>query len=123
MERYVSSRLALFALVAVGLFATVGATWPAGHGHHRRCQSDCCQVCCMPCPPPPVEMTFCLQDPCNCCVYEACVCVPACCAGEQPCVTWKQGILGRQIATLCWQCCGHEAKVVVTKHGKVRVRG
>ena len=80
----------------------------------------CCPTRC--CPPPPTPMVFCLTDPCGC-THEACVKVPACCAGQQPCITWKNGIFGRQIATLCWNCCDHEVKVTVTRRGKVRVRG
>lgn len=85
----------------------------------------CCEPCCDPCcaPPPPAQTVLCLQDPCTCCTYEVCVCLPACCCGEQPCVTWRNGIFGRRVAILCWECCGHSAKVVVTRRGRVIVRG
>jgi hypothetical protein len=84
--------------------------------------NTCCVTPCRCCPPPPVSMTFCLQDPC-CCSHQVDVCVPACCAGEEPCITWRKGILGRQIATMCWKCCGHEVKVTICRSGKVKVRG
>ncbi len=88
--------------------------------------SNCCSSCCVtPCccpPPPPINQTICLVDPCGC-TYEASVCVPACCAGQQPRVAWRKGIFRRQIATVCWDCCGHQVKVVITGHGKVKVRG
>ena len=85
----------------------------------------CCPVCCVSCcccpPPPPTPTIFCLVDPCGC-THQACMNVPACCAGEQPVITWRSGIFGRQIAKLCWTCCGHRSKVVITCLGKVRVR-
>lgn len=87
---------------------------------------DCCQSCCVTpccCPPPrPQRAVFCIVD-CNGCSHDACITVPACCAGEQPRISWRRGILGRQIATLCWDCCGHKSKVVITAFGKVRVKG
>ncbi len=86
--------------------------------------SSGCDVCCATpccCPAPCVPTTFCLVDPCGC-SHEACVNVPACCAGEQPNVSWRGGLFGRQTATLCWSCCDFEARVIVTRNGKVRVR-
>ncbi len=78
--------------------------------------------CCEPrCPEPCIPTTFCLVDPCGC-SHEACVEVPACCAGEQPNVSWRGGLFGRQTATLCWSCCDFEARVIVTRNGKVKVR-
>jgi hypothetical protein len=68
-----------------------------------------------------VPTVFCLQDPCGG-SHEACVDVPACCGGEQPCVTWRQGAGKRQIAKLCWERCDHKVKVIITRKGKVRVR-
>lgn len=88
------------------------------------CCNTCGQVCTKRrrrCCPPPVPTEFCLTDPCGC-THEACIEVPACCCGEQPCIKWRNGILGRQIATLCWECCDFEAKVIITRKGKVRVR-
>lgn len=88
--------------------------------------SDCCPTCCNSCcccpPPAPTPTTFCLVDPCGC-SHQACINVPACCAGQQPNVCWRSGIFGRQIATVTWDCCGHSVKVIVTCRGKVRVRG
>ena len=84
-----------------------------------------CASCCQPrccCPPSPKRMKYCLVDPCGC-SHEACVCVPGCCLGEEPCITWRKGIFGRQIATLCWKCCGHSVRVVVCRSGRVIVRG
>lgn len=79
----------------------------------------CCQPCCTPrC----VPTTLCLVDPCGC-SHEACVEVPSCCVGQQPEICWRNGALGRQVATLCWSCCDYETKVIVTRNGKVRVRG
>ena len=84
------------------------------------CPTTCCPTPCQCCPPTPT--VICLQDPCGC-SHKACVQVPACCAGEQPCITWKKGLFGRQTASLCWKCCGHEVKVLVRRNGAVRVRG
>jgi hypothetical protein len=84
------------------------------------CPTTCCPTPCQCCPPTPTD--FCLQDPCGC-SHQACVQVPACCAGEQPCITWKKGLFGRQTASLCWKCCGHEVKVLVRRNGSVKVRG
>ena len=85
------------------------------------CGTCCSQPCC--CPPCPVSTTFMITDPCKCCSYEICVTVPPCCVGIQPTVDWRGGIFGRRVAELCWPCCDKQVKVVVTKHGKVRVRG
>ncbi|QEG33994.1 hypothetical protein [Bythopirellula goksoeyrii] len=76
--------------------------------------------CC--CPPAPIQTTLCVQPPCSCCSTTVCVCVPGCCT-EAPTVCWRSGLLGRQIGTYCWPCCGHEVKVVVTRRGDVKVRG
>lgn len=85
----------------------------------------CCQQCTRKkcrCPKPaPIEIEFCLVDPCGC-SHQACVSVPACCLGEQPEISWRDGVGSRQIATLCWRCCDHQVKVVVNGRGKVRVR-
>jgi hypothetical protein len=85
------------------------------------CPTCCCSSCCCP-PPAPSPTTFCLVDPCGC-SHQACINVPACCAGQQPTVCWRSGFLRRQIATVTWDCCGHSVKVVITCRGKVRVRG
>ncbi len=85
------------------------------------CES-CGQRSCRCGPPAPARVVFCLVDPSGC-QHQACVSVPACCAGLQPTVSWKKRLLGRQIATLCWDCCDHDVKVVVTRKGEVKVRG
>ena len=76
--------------------------------------------CC--CPPPPIEATLCVSPPCSCCSQAVTVCVPGCCT-EAPTVCWRTGIFGRQIGTYTWACCGHTVKVVVNKHGNLKVRG
>jgi hypothetical protein len=74
------------------------------------------------CAPPPIEVTLCVDDPCDCCPgEEVCVCVPCCCT-EEPCVTWRDGIFGRRVATYTWKCCGHSVDVVVTRKGELIVR-
>ena len=78
---------------------------------------NCC--CCLP---PPYCTTLCVAPPCSCCSQTVSVCVPGCCT-EAPQVCWRTGLLGRQIGTYTWPCCGHSVKVVVTRHGDVRVRG
>jgi len=80
--------------------------------------NDCC--CC--CPPPPYCTTLCVSPPCSCCPQSVSVCVPGCCTAA-PQVCWRTGLLGRQIGTYTWPCCGHTVKVVVTRCGEVRVRG
>lgn len=85
--------------------------------------NDCCQPRCRKrcCEPKPVPTLFSLQDPCGC-EYEACVKVPVCCVGEAPIITWKSGVMDRQVASFCWPSCGFEAKVIINGRGKVRVR-
>ena len=99
---------AIATLAVAALMGTSSSTALAG---------DCC--CC---PPPPKQVELCVQPPCSCCPQTVCVCVPGCCCVE-PTVCWKKGICGRQIGTYTWCDCGHSVKVVVTKRGKVRVRG
>lgn len=84
--------------------------------------NTCCVTPCRCCPPAPKSLTYCLQDPCGC-MHEATICVPGCCLGEEPCISWRKGVFGRQIATLCWNCCDHKVTVIVTRKGKVKVRG
>ena len=83
---------------------------------------DCCPkpVCCVP--PPPVEVSWCVEDPCTCCKYSVSACLPACCKCETPClVGWRQGLLGRKVLTFKFAC-GECVEVVITKHGKTIVR-
>src|SRR6056297_1925526 len=125
------------ACVVAGLVAS-GSASPvqAGLFHHRN--SDCCEpqpvcqpepVCCepqpvcCPTPPPPVEVCWCVVDPCTGCTYQVEACVPACCAGVTPClVDWRKGIFGRKVLTYKFECCDHCVDVVVTKHGRTIVR-
>ena len=79
-----------------------------------------CVTCCCK-PKRKVETTFCIVDPCDC-EHEVCACIPACCLGETPEICWGRRLLGRQVATLCWPCCDHEVKVIITRRGKVKVR-
>lgn len=88
--------------------------------HSHRC-TTCKHVQCRCRRPAKVATVFCLVDPSGC-EHHACINVPACCAGEQPSVSWKGRLFGRQVATLCWACCDKEVKVVVTRRGKVKVR-
>ncbi len=81
-----------------------------------RCDRCCQNQCCCP-----VTLDLCLVEP-NCgCRYDICVEVPACCAGEAPQVSWRNGILGRQIAWLCWPCCKKRIKVVIRANGEAKV--
>jgi len=83
---------------------------------------DCCEpVCCEP--PPPVAVTWCIQDPCTCCSYEVTACVPACCAEAGPAlVCCRPGMFGRKIMTFSFGDCGHTVDVVITPHGRTIVR-
>ena len=109
--------VALALAVAFCLFMAPG-TADAKHS----CCEPCCETCC---PPPPVKTVMELKDPCSCscCPIEVTLCVPACCGDEAPCVSWRSGIFGRRVATLSWECCGYRAMVVVTRSGRVIVRG
>ena len=81
-------------------------------------ECHCVTCCCKP--KRKIETTFCLVDPLGC-KHDACVRVPACCANEAPRVSWNRRLLGRKVATLCWDCCDHKVKVIVTRRGKVKV--
>jgi hypothetical protein len=94
-------------------------------------QAGCCEAepaCCEPAPvccapPPPVEVTWCVKDPCDCCTYEVTACLPACCAGEVPCLSgWRKGILGRKVLTYEFPGCGHCVEVVISPFGKAFAR-
>ncbi len=97
--------------LACGLLLSVGGGI-AMAGHHN----SCC------CPPPPVKITFCAVDPCTCCKYTVDVCIPACCAEEVPCVSWRNGIFGRRVATYYYKCCGYSFDIVVNHKGRYWVR-
>lgn len=111
-------------LLSTPMLDTAGSA-EAGLRHHRRdCCDPCCQdTCCTPCPPPPVDVTLCVVDPCTCCAQEVCVTVPACCADETPCVAdCRPGAFGRTILTYRWASCDYCVDVVLTKHGRAIVR-
>ena len=112
-----NTKIALATLaVTLGLLTFMGTSAIACD----RCRVD---PCCQPCaPPPPVMTELCVQDPCTCCTYKVCVCLPACCV-EDPCVTCRPGIFGRKILTYTWPCCGHSVDVVITRRGRTIVRG
>lgn len=106
-------------VLAFGLIAALGMGNVAAAG-------DCCAqpVCCEPvcCVPPPVEVCWCVEDPCTCCKYTVSACLPACCAGQVPClVDCRSGIFGRKVLTYKFPC-GECVEVVITKHGRVTVR-
>lgn len=107
--RYYKPVLAVAAVATVLVFACAAAAAQAG-----------CP--CVPCCPQPMTTTLCVQPPCSSCVTPVKICVPECCGCETPCVTWKKGMLGRQIGTYNWPCCGYSVKVVVNRRGEVKVR-
>ncbi|OUW87372.1 MAG: hypothetical protein CBD74_01800 [Saprospirales bacterium TMED214] len=88
---------------------------------------DCCEpVCCEPVccePPPPVAVTWCIEDPCTGCSYEVTACVPPCCAEAAPAlVCCRLGVFGRKILTFSFGDCDYTADVVITAHGRTIVR-
>lgn len=90
-------------------------------------QPECCEpapVCCTPCPPPPVEVSWCVTDPCDpCAKYTVKACLPACCANEVPCLAgWRKGFLGRKVLTYKFPGCGECVEVVITRFGRTIVR-
>lgn len=111
-------RSILMACLVVGFFVAAAPAANAGG-----CCDPCCVPCCQPCPPPPVPVTLCVKDPCTCCTYQVDVCIPPCCKDSEVCVSWRGGWFGRKIATYTWKCCGHSVDIVITKHGRVIVRG
>ncbi len=109
--------LTVASLVAIGAAPASAGCLTGG------CHDVCCQPAPVCCPPPPVSVTWCVTDPTTCCTYEVSACVPACCAGQTPClVSCKNGFLGRKILTYKFACCGHCVDVVVTKFGRTIVR-
>ena len=103
-------------LVVLAISCCLMATAAPAGARARCCKPSCCV------PPPPVEVTLQLIDPCTCCPVEACLCIPACCADEAPCITWRNGLFGRRVADVSWKCCKHKAKIIVNKCGEVTVR-
>lgn len=112
----------LAVVVTAGLMAV--AT-PASAGECCCPAPVCCPpapICC-PAPPPPVKAEWCVKDPVTCCKYKVSACVPACCAGEIPCLDGcRKGLFKRKILTYKFSCCGHCVDVVITKHGRTIVR-
>ncbi len=113
--------LVMSGVAAAMLVMTANAT-DAGCFSHAAACCDPAPVCCPP--PPPVSVSWCVQDPCDpCAQYEVTACVPACCAGEIPCLAGcRRGFLGRKILTYEFPGCGHSVEVVITCLGKTIVR-
>ncbi len=108
-------KFASLVVLAMGVMGSMAVSSVADAG-------DCCAkpVCCQP--PPPVEVSWCVVDPCTGCQYPVSACLPACCKCETPCLQgWRSGLLGRKILTYKFPC-GECVEVVITKHGKVSVR-
>lgn len=114
----------IFGCMAVTMLSFAAPTTAeAGFGLLGRCCApvDCCEPVC--CPPPPVAITWAIEDPCNCCTYEVTACVPACCGDAAPeLVCCRAGIFGRKVMTFSFGECGHTVDVVITKHGRTIVR-
>ena len=85
--------------------------------HHQGISNSCacCNVC--DCPVPTI---FVLVDDCGC-PHEVCIEIPPCCVGIAPVIKWRNGILGRKIAKLCWPCCKKRARVVIPANGDPKV--
>jgi hypothetical protein len=63
-----------------------------------------------------------VDDPCNPCPPpQVTVCVPGC-PVEAPCVSWRDGVFGRRVATYVWPTSGYSVEVVLTRRGDVIVR-
>ena len=84
---------------------------------------DCYQqvVCCYKPAPSYVTEELCIYD-CDGCPHRICVRMPRCCCNEKPCITWRNGILRRQVACISWTCCNYSVEVVVNRFGKAWVR-
>ena len=96
---------------------------PADAGLFHRAAKDCCEPAPVCCPPPPVQVDWCVVDPCTGCSHQVSACVPACCAGVTPCLDGcRKGFLGRKILTYKFPCCDHCVDVVITKRGRTIVR-
>lgn len=125
--------VALFAFAAAtpadaGLFSCFKKNDCCEPACEAACEPACCEpvTCCEPepcCPAPPVQVEWCVKDPCNCCTYNVSACVPAECADSVPVqVGWKWGWFGRKVLTFKFEGCGHCVDVVITKHGRTIVR-
>lgn len=71
----------------------------------------CCE------PKPTVTKCYTVQSPecCNLCTTVS-VCLPACCANEEPCVSSRATLFGYGQVKLTWSC-GKTVVVRFTKHG------
>ena len=106
-------------LIAAVMTMTFGALASAPLAN---AEAGCCETACVCCPPPPVLVSWCVVDPCDpCCKHTVETCLPACCAGETPClVGWRKGLFGRKILTYRFSC-GECVDVLLTRRG-ARVR-
>lgn len=112
-------KLILSCILAVGVAVSVPSTAQACDCGATTCCAPA-PVCCTP--PPPVKTTFCVVDPCTHCTYTVSACLPACCAGDVPCmVGWRKGFLGRKVLTYKFAC-GECVEVVITPFGRTIVR-
>lgn len=70
---------------------------------------------------PTAKTVLMVPDPYCCeCAVDIPVCIPACCALEQPSISRRTGVLGRHYATYCWSC-GYKVEVVFRCRGDVMV--
>lgn len=56
----------------------------------------------------PVVLIVC--NPADGCCYEIPICIPGCCAGEEPRMDGGRGLLGRGVVEYCWDC-GFRAEI------------
>jgi hypothetical protein len=50
-----------------------------------------------------VQLTMIVCNPADGCYYEIPVCIPGCCAGEEPRMDGGRGLLGRGVVEYCWE--------------------
>ncbi len=92
------------ALVAAAALLVSGQTAEAGHGYYG----------------PTVTKCYVVQSPeCPSLCTTISVCLPACCADEEPCVSSRCTLIGQGQVRLSWSC-GKTVTVRFTRHG-VRV--
>jgi len=51
-----------------------------------------------------VQVMMIACNPADGCYYQIPMCIPGCCAGEEPKVTGGRGLLGRGVVEFCWEC-------------------
>ncbi len=73
-----------------------------------------------PCQRIPTTLTIC--DPCTGCQRTVEVCLPAQCLSEQPCVTFRDPLIGVGLWNFTWQCCDFEVRVRAFRNGRLAVR-